>query len=133
MGESIRQRIAEPVDITQLILQTAEYAKETGFKDDEVEKIKTAASELAHNIVKYAQTGTIYIRRVKKGPKKGLEIKASDSGPGLENIEKAMEDHFSSGKTLGLGLPGVKRLMDEFSIESELGKGTLVMARKWLR
>ena len=97
-----------------------------------MEAIKTVASELAYNILKYAKQGTVQVRRVQLNHQKGVEIKASDHGPGIKDIEMAMEDHYSSGKTLGLGLPGVKRLMDDFEIESELGKGTTVIARKWL-
>ena len=130
--KSIRKHIGESVDITQLILDVDSYAKETGFRADEVEAIKTASSELAHNILKYAQKGEIFVRRIQIDHKKGLEVKSQDKGPGIKDIEQAMKDHFSSGKTLGLGLPGIRRLMDDFEIESAPNQGTTVIVRKWL-
>lgn len=130
--KSIRKHIGESVDITQLILDVDSYAKETGFRADEVEAIKTASSELAHNILKYAQKGEIFVRRIQIDHKKGLEVKSQDKGPGIKDIEQAMKDHFSSGKTLGLGLPGIQRLMDDFEIESVPNQGTTVIVRKWL-
>ena len=72
------------------------------------------------------------MRRVKGMSGRGIEIEAVDRGPGIADCEAAMQDHFSSGGTLGLGLPGVKRMMDEFSLESTLGEGTRVTARKWI-
>ena len=130
--KSIRKHIGESVDITQLILDVDSYAKETGFRADEVEAIKTASSELAHNMLKYAQKGEIFVRRIQIDHKKGLEVKSQDKGPGIKDIEQAMKDHFSSGKTLGLGLPGIQRLMDDFEIESVPNQGTTVIVRKWL-
>ena len=130
--KSIRKHIGESVDITQLILDVDSYAKETGFRADEVEAIKTASSELAHNILKYAQKGEIFVRRIQIDHKKGLEVKSQDKGPGIKDIEQAMKDHFSSGKTLGLELPGIQRLMDDFEIESVPNQGTTVIVRKWL-
>jgi serine/threonine-protein kinase RsbT len=94
--------------------------------------IGTAVSELARNILKYAHTGEIWLRHV-EGPKgRGIEIEALDEGPGIADTEAAMRDHVSTSGTLGLGLPGVARLMDEFSLDSAPGKGTRVKARKWL-
>jgi serine/threonine-protein kinase RsbT len=72
------------------------------------------------------------LRRVDGTGCKGIEIEVSDHGPGIADVEGAMNDHFSSGGTLGLGLPGVKRMMDEFSLESSPGQGTRVTARKWI-
>ena len=94
--------------------------------------IATAVSELVRNILKYAGTGEIRLRHVKRMGQRGIEIEAIDQGPGIANCEAAMCDHYSSGGTLGLGLPGVKRMMDEFSLESTPGEGTRVTARKWI-
>jgi len=93
--------------------------------------VGTAVCELARNIQRYAKTGgTIHISELRRGGKKGVEIVAADNGPGIKHIKKAMQDHYSTMKgSLGIGLPGVKRLMDEFKIKS--GKGTMVMVRKW--
>jgi serine/threonine-protein kinase RsbT len=94
--------------------------------------IATAVSELANNIIKYADRGEILMDRINAGSRVGMEVIARDRGPGIEDIEKAMEDHYSSGNTLGLGLPGVKRMMDEIELTSEPGKETTVTIRKWL-
>ena len=94
--------------------------------------ISTAVSELARNILKYAGRGEIRLRRVDGPAGRGIEIQAEDNGPGIPDPEAAMRDHYSSSGTLGLGLPGVKRLMDEFSLESRVGEGTRVTARKWM-
>ena len=94
--------------------------------------IATAVSELARNILKYAVSGEIRLRQVDGPSGRGIEIEAVDRGPGIEDPEAAMRDHFSSGGTLGLGLPGVRRMMDEFSLESTPGEGTRVTAVKWM-
>jgi serine/threonine-protein kinase RsbT len=94
--------------------------------------IATAVSELVRNIIKYAGSGEIRLRRVKKMGARGIEIEALDNGPGIADCEAAMQDHYSSSGTLGLGLPAVKRMMDDFSLESTPGEGTRVTARKWI-
>ena len=93
--------------------------------------IATAVSELARNILKYASAGEIRLRQVEGPSGRGVEIETVDRGPGIEDVEAAMRDHFSSGGTLGLGLPGVRRMMDELSLESTPGEGTCVTAVKW--
>jgi len=94
-------------------------------------KLITAASELARNMLKYAQGGIVNIEVVSKGRENGIRLVFSDNGPGIADIKLAMKDGFSSGKSLGLGLPGTKRLVSEFNIESEVGKGTTVTVIKW--
>jgi serine/threonine-protein kinase RsbT len=84
------------------------------------------------NILKYAGVGEVRLRQVKKIGASGVEIEAIDHGPGIADCEAAMQDHFSSSGTLGLGLPAVKRMMDEFSLVSSAGEGTRVTARKWI-
>lgn len=108
-------------------------AKELGFGIVDQARITTAISELARNIYLYAGQGMISIDRVQEHGKKGILIKASDEGPGILDIRKVMEDGYSTSGGLGAGLPGVKRLMDSFDIESVPGKGTLISATKWLR
>ena len=103
-----------------------------GFDEIVCQMIATAVSELANNIVKYAGSGEIMMDRINTGSRIGMEVIARDRGPGIEDIQKAMADHYSSGNTLGLGLPGVKRMMDEFELTSEPGKKTTVTIRKWL-
>ncbi len=110
-----------------------EMAKELGFGLADQTRITTAVSELSRNIYLYAGTGRVVINALSESAKKGMEIIAEDKGPGIPDIEMAMQDGYSTSKGLGQGLPGTKRLMDEFEIRSEMGKGTTVTIRKWLR
>lgn len=102
-----------------------------GFSSVELTMIATVISELSRNIVEFAKRGEIFARVLNVGNRIGIEIIARDLGPGIPDIEKALQDGYSTIGGLGLGLPGVKRMMDEFEITSEVGKGTTVMARKW--
>ena len=97
----------------------------------ELALIATAISELARNIVRYARSGEIVIRSTTNSTRRGIEIVAQDSGPGIRDIEQALQIGFSTAGGLGLGLPGVRRLMDEFDIQSKLGQGTTVRITKW--
>ncbi|MGM7724401.1 anti-sigma regulatory factor [Metabacillus sp. Hm71] len=108
-------------------------AKELGFGTVDQARITTAISELARNIYLYAGQGEMRIERIHDLGKKGLKIIAIDKGPGIPDIRKVMEDGFSTSGGLGAGLPGVKRLMDEFDITSSVGEGTNIQAVKWLR
>ncbi|APH06565.1 anti-sigma regulatory factor [Bacillus weihaiensis] len=108
-------------------------AKELGFGTVDQARITTAISELARNIYLYAGQGEMRIERISDLGKNGLKIIAIDNGPGIPDIRKVMEDGFSTSGGLGAGLPGVKRLMDEFDITSIVGEGTDIQAVKWLR
>lgn len=108
-------------------------AKNTGFGTVDQARITTAISELARNIYLYAGNGKIEIERIANSSLYGITIIASDNGPGIPDIRKVLEDGYSTSEGLGAGLPGVKRLMDEFEIVSELHKGTIVTTTKWLR
>lgn len=108
-------------------------AKELQFGIVDQARITTAISELARNIYLYAGQGQVWIEKVFKDGKIGLKIIAKDNGPGIQDIRKVMEDGFSTSGGLGAGLPGVKRLMDDFDIDSTPNKGTTVTATKWLR
>ncbi|MCP1156452.1 MULTISPECIES: anti-sigma regulatory factor [Bacillus] len=108
-------------------------AKELGFGTVDQARITTAISELARNIYLYAGQGQICIEKIYDGGKAGLQIVAVDSGPGISDMRQVMEDGFSTSGGLGAGLPGVKRLMDEFYINSSPGDGTDIRATKWLR
>jgi serine/threonine-protein kinase RsbT len=108
-------------------------AKELGFGIVDQARITTAISELARNIFLYAGKGQICIDKLNEGGKVGLAINATDNGPGISDIRQVMEDGFSTSGGLGAGLPGVKRLMDQFDIESAPGDGTKIKATKWLR
>jgi len=110
-----------------------ELAKQSGFYGSDLTLIATAISEIARNIVSYAQRGELIFTQLVEGSRRSLMVVARDEGPGIPDIELAMRDGFSTGKSLGLGLPGAKRLMGEFEIQSEIGKGTTITMRKWAR
>jgi serine/threonine-protein kinase RsbT len=93
--------------------------------------IATAISELARNIVTYAKKGEMQLRAQKESSRQGILVIAKDKGAGISNIKLALQDGFSTSGSLGLGLPGVKRLVDEFEIVSGNGRGTVVTIRKW--
>ncbi len=110
-------------------------AAELGFSAMDSTLIATAISELARNIVSHAQQGEIALGALNNSPsrRRGLQVVARDQGPGIVNLSRAMQDGYSSCGSLGFGLPGVRRMMDEFEIVSEAGKGTTVSVKKWLR
>ena len=108
-------------------------AVELGFSQGDATLIATAISELARNIVSYAGKGMIMLRTLNSSSRRGIQVVATDEGPGILDIAQAMRDGFSTSGSLGLGLPGVRRLMDEFEIVSEVGKGTTVSMTKWMR
>ena len=95
-------------------------------------KLITAASELVRNMLRYAEGGDITIEIVSKGRENGIRLVFKDSGPGIRDIPLAMKDGYSTGKSLGLGLPGAKRLVNDFTITSEVNKGTVVTIIKWV-
>ncbi|MEH6345809.1 MAG: anti-sigma regulatory factor [Bermanella sp.] len=113
------------------IMSIKKIATDFGYNDIQVAHFLTATSELARNILKYAGNGLIEVRMIENGTQQGLEIIASDHGPGIEDLSQAMQESFSSGGSLGQGLPGAKRLMDDFSLASTVGKGTKVKATLW--
>jgi serine/threonine-protein kinase RsbT len=106
-------------------------ATEVGFSTGDATLIATAISELARNIVSYASKGQITLKMVNGLNRKGISVIATDDGPGIPDIRQALRDGFSTSGSLGLGLPGVRRLMDEFEITSQPGKGTTVAVKKW--
>ncbi|PJN91076.1 anti-sigma regulatory factor [Bacillus sp. mrc49] len=108
-------------------------AKELGFGTVDQARITTAISELARNIYLYAGQGSVSIEKLNQNGKSGLKIIAEDQGPGIEDIRRVMEDGYTTSGGLGAGLPGAKRLMDDFDIESIPGEGTSIVATKWLR
>ena len=110
-----------------------QMAQRLGFKAVDQARITTAISELARNIVVYAGgRGNVLLREIQDGTRKGIEVQFDDQGPGIEDIDRAMGQGYSSGKGLGAGLPGTKRLMDEFELRSAPGEGVHITIRKWL-
>jgi serine/threonine-protein kinase RsbT len=110
-----------------------ELATELGFVSTDSTLLATAISELARNIVRYAKCGEILIASVQSADRVGITVVARDKGPGIANMSLAMQDGFSTSGGLGLGLPGVKRLMDEFHLVSDANTGTTVTIKKWKR
>ena len=106
-------------------------ATELGLSKSEATLLATAISEVARNIVQYVGDGQVLLCIVNGGGTDGIKVIASDSGPGIENVELALQDGQSSGGRLGLGLPGARRLMDEFHMVSRVGEGTTVTMTKW--
>ena len=123
--------IVREIDVIPFRNRLKEYAVKIGMGLVNQTKVITAASELARNMLKYAKGGKVTIEVVNKGRENGIRLIFRDQGPGIANIDLAMKDGFSTAKSLGLGLPGTKRLVSEFKIESEVGKGTTVTVTKW--
>jgi serine/threonine-protein kinase RsbT len=129
---SERLAIRNDTDLSLAVVTATQLAGKIGFGAALAAKIATAVSELGRNILKYAGRGEIRFMVLEEAGKKGLEVQVEDKGPGIADVEVAMADHFSSSGTLGLGLPGVRRLMDEFEVDSSPGLGTRVTIRKWV-
>jgi serine/threonine-protein kinase RsbT len=125
--------IAGDTDIVSARLKGRELAERVGFTGRDLVLIATAISEIARNIVSYARCGEVTLTAATDGRRRGITVVVQDQGPGIEDVEQAMRDGFSTGKSLGLGLPGARRLMDDFQIVSTVGTGTTVTMSKWLR
>lgn len=128
---SRRIDIAADIDVARATLEARDLAAEMGFDKTRQFMIATATSELARNIFRYAGRGEVLLDGVASCGRRGLRIVAADSGPGIADIERALRDGYSTAGSLGIGLPGARRLMDEFAIDSAPGKGTTVRAVKW--
>jgi serine/threonine-protein kinase RsbT len=131
--EGVQVRVEHDGDVVAARQKGREMAAHVGFSGSDLTIIATAISEIARNIVVYAKRGDVTLAPLTEGSRRGLLVVAQDTGPGIPNIEQAMRDGFSTGKSLGLGLPGARRLMDEFEISSQVGVGTTVTMRKWVR
>ena len=125
--------IEREADIVTARQRGRDLAAEMGFTSTEQTFIAMGISEIARNILSYAQRGTIELSEIEEHGRRGICIVAVDQGPGIPDITLAMRDGYSTGKSLGLGLPGTKRMMDEFEIISTVGVGTTVTMRKWKR
>jgi serine/threonine-protein kinase RsbT len=125
-------RIASGGDVVIARQRGRSLALRIGFNGSELTVIATAISELARNILEYASVGEIILGTAQKGSRNGILIVARDEGPGIADLGKAMQDGYTTGKGLGLGLPGVRRLMDDFEITSMVGGGTTVTVKKWI-
>jgi serine/threonine-protein kinase RsbT len=123
--------IVKETDVIPFRNRLKEYSVRIGMSLVNQTKIITAASELARNMLKYANGGRVVLEVVSKGRENGIRLIFKDEGPGIKDIPQAMKDGFSTGRSLGLGLPGAKRLVSEFAIESKIGEGTTVTVIKW--
>lgn len=130
-GGSVHFPIRSDADLVTVRMRGRELAAHLGFGSTDVVLIATAISELARNILTYATVGEIVLKRDQRGSRRGLTVIASDAGPGIADLDRAMQDGYSTSASLGLGLPGTRRLMDDFAIDSHLGVGTTVTATKW--
>lgn len=129
--KTVEMRLAAQQDIVAVRQATRSLAVEIGLSIIEQTKIVTAASELARNTVLYGGGGLATLEILNEAPKQGLRLTFEDRGPGIPNVDKAMQDGYSSGQGLGLGLGGARRLCSEFSIHSEPGVGTRVTVTRW--
>lgn len=128
--------IAGEKDIVVARQRAREIARAIGFGLVDQSRVATAVSELARNVVRYATEGRGEARITTLEPsdgRLGIQVIVSDHGPGIANVEKALSEGFTSGRGLGMGLPGTRRLMDDMDVESAPGRGTTVTIRKWRR
>lgn len=130
--EQVRIPLTSDRDILQARQYARELASETDFRILESTMIATAVSELARNILQYAGRGEIMLRSIQQENRSGVIVVASDKGPGISNVRNALQDGFSTNGGPGLGLPGVRRMMDEFEIVSHQNLGTTVIVKKWV-
>ena len=130
---AVRIPITTDSDIVAARQEGRALATEAGFLATDQTLVATAISEIARNIVAHAGTGHIELQLVVQAERQGLMITATDEGPGIDDLDQALEDGFTTGEGLGLGLPGARRIMDEFTITSKPGRGTTVVMHKWSR
>jgi len=126
-----KMQIEKEQDVVPFRNRVKEYAVKVGMSLVNQTKLITAASELVRNMLKYGGGGIALIEVVSQGRDTGIRLVFQDKGPGIKDISLAMKDGYSSGKSLGVGLPGAKRLVSEFDIKSEVGAGTTVTILKW--
>jgi serine/threonine-protein kinase RsbT len=124
--------VSSSADIVTARQRGRALAAALGFSGSDLTVIATAISELARNIIEYATTGEIVLGQEDSNGRPGIIIVARDEGPGIPDLSRALSAGYSTGPGLGLGLPGVRRLMDDFEITSDVGRGTIVSVRKWL-
>jgi serine/threonine-protein kinase RsbT len=130
--DDVRVVVARDADIVLARQAGRTLADGLGFSLTDLTAIATAISEVARNITSYAGQGEIIIGVDRTARRSALVVEALDHGPGIADVAAALEDGYSTGNGLGLGLPGARRLMDELEIDSEPGRGTRVTLRKWL-
>jgi serine/threonine-protein kinase RsbT len=125
--------IEHELDIVTARQKGRELAAALGFSSTDQTLLATAISEVARNILSYAGRGTVLVGNIEAQGRRGVLVVARDEGPGISDLELAMRDGYSTGNSLGVGLPGARRLVDEFELSSTPGAGTTVTLKKWLR
>jgi serine/threonine-protein kinase RsbT len=133
VADEQRIRMGSEADLVTARMKGRELAGQLGFSSVDQTLIATAISELGRNILRYAGLGEVLLMPAGRGGQDGIVVVARDNGPGIPDVGLAMQDGYSTSRGLGMGLPGTKRLMDEFQILSEPGRGTTVTVTKWLR
>ena len=131
MADEIRIPVKSDVDVVAARQKGRELAGSLGFSSGDQVLIATSISELARNIVSYAKTGEIILQTAEHRGSPGIVVIARDRGPGIEDPDLALKEGYSTSRSMGMGLPGVKRLMDEFDLATETGRGTTVTVKKW--
>jgi serine/threonine-protein kinase RsbT len=128
-SETFPLRAAE--DVVRLRQAVRAWAVDLGFSLIDQTKVVTAASELARNTVDHGGGGTARLEALQEGSRRGVRVTFEDKGPGMADVERALQDGFTTGRGLGLGLGGARRLSSDFSIDSRVGQGTRVMITRW--
>jgi len=133
VGEELLVPINSDIDIVIARQKGRALAEKLGFSGSDLTVIATSISEVARNILEYALRGEIILRQDQNAIAAGIAVIARDEGPGIPDIALAMQDGYTTGRGLGMGLPGARRLMDDFQIISKVGAGTTVIMKKWVR
>lgn len=131
-GEEV-VNVASDADVLLARQTGRRIAEAVGFSGSDLTMISTAISELARNIIRYAVKGEVAVAPLVEGSRVGVVVIARDSGPGIPDLDLAMRDGYTTGSGMGLGLPGARRLMDDFAISSQVAEGTTVVMKKWTR
>ena len=133
MADEIRVAIRTDADVVTARQEARSMGAGLGFSSTDLTLLATAISEVARNITTYAGEGEVTLRALDQDGRRGIEVLATDEGPGIADVELAMQDGFTTGNGLGLGLPGTRRLVDDFELETTPGAGTTVRLVKWIR
>ena len=133
MADDARVAIRTDADVVTARQEARTMGAALGFSSTDLTLLATAISEVARNITTYAGEGEVLLRVLHDGGRAGIEVVASDDGPGITDVELAMQDGYTTGNGLGLGLPGTRRLVDEFELDTEPGSGTRIRLVKWTR
>jgi serine/threonine-protein kinase RsbT len=131
--DEIRVAIRTDADVVTARQEARTMGAALGFTSTDLTLLATAISEIARNITTYAGEGEVALRVIREGARAGIEVEATDEGPGIANVELAMQDGYTTGNGLGLGLPGTRRLVDDFELETTPGAGTRIRMVKWTR